>query len=308
VGSLFKFREIGILLVLLALCIVTAAFEPRFLRIDNLQILSRQIALLAILSVAETLVIVTAGIDLSVGSVVALCGIICAWLIVHGLEVLASILATLAISTVIGIYHGVLITKLGIPPFIVTLGTLIMGRSAAGVITKGWPIDLPQNFSFLGQGQWFGVPIPLIALIIIAIFTSVLLDLTAFGRRLYAIGGNLKAARLSGVKIDRDRILAYALCSLLAGFVGIIIASRLNQGQVNVGETYELFAIAGSVIGGTSLFGGEGSILGAIIGVGILGILDNALVFLEVSPYWKGLVIGSVLILVVTFDIQRRRK
>ncbi|HEY8542647.1 MAG TPA: ABC transporter permease [Pseudothermotoga sp.] len=303
-------KELGPLIALIALVIFTAVLNPRFLTLFNLQSLGRQIAIFGILAVGETFVIISGGgaIDLSAGSVVALSGVTVAWLMKHQVPVWLSILLILLFSAGIGMWHGFAATKMRVPAFIVTLGTLTIARGMAAVITKGWPIvGLPKSFLTIGQGDWLGVPIAVWIFGICALILHFVLRKTVYGKHLRATGGNEVAARFSGVNVDRVRFVAFTTCSVLSGLVGIIVASRLSQGQPGVGSSYELYAIASSVIGGTSLAGGEGTVIGAMIGASIISLLWNALVMLNVSTYWHNVVIGIVIVVAVTLDVLRKR-
>jgi ribose transport system permease protein len=303
------FKEINILIALILLSIIITIINPRFLTSFNLQIIARQVAIFGLLAIGETLVIIGGGIDLSVGSLVALTGVLVALLMKNGFDVILSIIIVLIISSLIGFWHGIFVTKLNVPPFIITLGTLTAARGLASVITKGWPIiGLPTSFFFIGQGDIWGIPFPLIILLIFASIAFFITKFTVLGRQLYATGGNIEAARLSGIDVDKRRIFTYIVSSFLAGVTGIIVASRLSQGQAGVGGGYELSAIAAAVIGGTSLSGGEGTILGTIIGAAIMSVIYNGLILLEISSYWHDVVMGMVIVSAVTLDIWRRKK
>ncbi|MCS7201296.1 MAG: ABC transporter permease [Dictyoglomus sp.] len=303
------FRELNILIALIILSTVITIINPRFLSSFNLQIIARQIAIFGLLAIGETLVIIGGGIDLSVGSLVALTGVLVALFMKNGLGVTTSILIVLILSSLIGLWHGLFVTKLKVPPFIITLGTLTAARGLASVITKGWPIiGLPEKFFFIGQGDILGIPFPLIILIFFASIAFFITKYSVLGRQLYATGGNIEAARLSGIDVDKRRIFTYVSSSFLAGITGIIIASRLSQGQAGVGGGYELSAIAAAVIGGTSLSGGEGTILGTLIGAAIMSVIYNGLILLEISSYWHDVVMGLVIVTAVTLDIWRKRR
>lgn len=312
-NDIFKLRfskELGPLVAFVALFTFTAIVNPRFLTSFNLQSLGRQIAIFGLLAIGETFVIISGGgsIDLSAGSVVALSGVLVAWFMKQQLSIWLSILLVLLICNVIGMWHGLAVTKLKVPAFIVTLGTLTIARGAAAVITKGWPIvGLPRGFLTIGQENWMGVPISFWIFAIITLVSHFFLTKTVYGKHLRAVGGNQVAARFSGVNVEKVRFIAFTVCALLSGLVGIIVASRLSQGQPGVGTSYELFAIASSVIGGTSLGGGEGTIIGAVIGASVISLLWNALVMLNVSTYWHNVVIGLVIVVAVTLDVLRKR-
>ena len=303
-------RESGPLMALIVLVVFTAVLNPRFLTAFNLQTLGKQIAIFGILAIGETFVIMSGGgaIDLSPGSMVALTGVMVSWLMVHGVPVSLAIILILGFSVLVGVWHGFFVTKLGVPAFIITLGTLTMARGMAAVITHGWPIvGLPSHFLTIGQGDVLKIPIPVWILLIIALIADFFLRKTVYGKHLRAVGGNEVAARFSGVNVSRVRMIAFMVSGFLAGVAGIIIAARLSQGQPGVGSMYELYAIASTVIGGTSLTGGEGSVLGAVVGASIISLLWNALVLLNVSTYWHNVVIGLVIVTAVTMDVLRKR-
>ena len=302
-------REATILLALVALIVAVAALNPKFLEPFNIGTVLRQVAFFGLIAIGETLVIVTGGIDLAPGSIIALSGVVVALLMKKGMAITASVALTLLLCAAIGLWHGLFVTKLGVPPFIITLGTLSMARGAAAVITKGWPIiGLPKQFALLGQGEVLHVPVPTLFLVAVFVAAHIVMNHTALGRYIYAVGGNIEAARLSGINVDAVRNFCYIASALLAGLSGILIASRLEQGQPNVGVAYELQAIAAAVIGGTSLMGGEGSVLGTVIGASIMAVLYNALILLEVSPYWHDIAIGAVVVVAVTVDVLRARR
>ncbi len=307
--KIFKFREVGILFALLFIWLVTAIVNPRFLSSYNLQLLSRQIGVFGLIAIGETFVILTEGIDLSPGSVIVLTSVLVATFMSSGMGIAAAIILTLLIAVLIGVWHGIFVTKLKVPPFIITLGTFAMGRGLATVITRGQPVlNLPDSFSFIWHGMLFKfLPFPVIILIIVSGFSIFLLGKTIYGRHIYAVGGNMEAARLSGINVDNTRILTYILSAVMAGIVGILITSRLGQGNPNVGVTYEMYAIAASVIGGTSLFGGIGTIIGALIGAGILTAVWNSLVLLQVSSYWHEVILGMIIVVAVTVDVLREK-
>ncbi|RKX55029.1 MAG: ribose ABC transporter permease [Thermotoga sp.] len=297
-------------MALVVLVVFTAILNPRFLTAFNLQTLGKQIAIFGILAIGETFVIMSGGgaIDLSPGSMVALTGVMASWLMVHGVPVSIAIILILGFSVLVGAWHGFFVTKLGVPAFIITLGTLTMARGMAAVITRGWPIvGLPSHFLTIGQGDILKIPIPVWILLIIALIADFFLRKTVYGKHLRAVGGNEVAARFSGVNVSRVRMIAFMVSGFLAGVAGIIIAARLSQGQPGVGSMYELYAIASTVIGGTSLTGGEGSVLGAVVGASIISLLWNALVLLNVSTYWHNVVIGIVIVTAVTMDVLRKR-
>jgi ribose transport system permease protein len=311
-------REMGILLVLIAMC-VALAFKPGFADVENLLLVARQFSMFATMGVGMTMVILTGGIDLSVGSVLALSGCVAAkcivWLAPHAdahIVMLAGILTGLATGLLCGLANGLTVAKLGIPPFIVTLGMMSIARGLVYVITRGWAVHLPKEeaFFFLGQGRICRVPVPVVCMLVIAFLGAVFLARTRLGRNIYAVGGNEEAARLSGINVDKVKTVVYSLCGLLAGFAGVTTASHLSSAQPTSGLTNELDVIAAAIVGGTSLMGGSGTVLGTVIGAAIMGVLRNGLILLGVDANWQLIPLGTVIIAAVVFDQvgQRRRE
>jgi len=294
---------------LVVLAAATALLNPRFLSAFNRQILTRQIAVFGIIAIGEMFVIIAKGIDLSPGSMIAMTCVLVAWFMTHGLGAVGAVIAVLAVSAGVGVWHGFYVSKLGIPPFIITLCTFLIARGLGGAITRGWPIlNLPSAFSYLWYGMIFGIlPIPVLILAIVAAVSIFILRYSPLGRHIYAVGGSIEAARLSGINVDRTRVIVYTLSAVLAGIVGVLHAARLEQGTANVGQFYELYAIAAAVIGGTSLFGGVGTVLGTVIGASILSTIWNSMVLLKVSAYWQNVVLGVVIITAVTVDTLRKK-
>ncbi len=320
--SFAGFRELNVLMAFLLLCLFFYWRNPDvFVKPNNLAIIMRFVATFGMLAIGEVLVIITKGIDLSVGSLTALTGVVCAWLILKGwakiglepIGIIPAILITLLIGVAFGIWHGLFVTKLNIPPFIITLGTWLLARGLASYSTRGYPVVFPYGeakydaFLKLGQGSWHSIPYSFIIVLIMAALVSFILNRTKLGYRIYAVGGNLEAARLSGINVDRVRIFCYATSGLMAAITGILLASRLGQGTPTVGSAYELWAIAAAVIGGTSLFGGEGTILGALLGASIVGVMQNGMVLENVSSYLQEVILGVVLVVAVVYDTLRRR-
>lgn len=315
--SFAQFRELNVLIAFLLLFVFFYSQSPKvFLKPANLSVIMRFIATFGMLSIGEVLIIITGGIDLSVGSLTALTGVIAATLMLKGfagvppIGMVPSILIVLCIGAGFGLWHGFFVTKLGIPPFIITLGTWLIARGLASYITRGYPIVFQSEHPFLvlGQGTINGIPISFIILVIFASIASLILNRARLGYRIYAVGGNAEASRLSGVNVDRVKLFCYATSGFMAATTGILLASRLGQGTPTVGSAYELWAIAGAVIGGTSLLGGEGTILGAILGAAIVGTMQNGMVLLNVSSYLQDVILGVVLVVAVVYDTLRRRR
>jgi ribose/xylose/arabinose/galactoside ABC-type transport system permease subunit len=291
----------AIFVALLIECAILSAATDSFLTTGNISNVLRQNAFTAILAAGMTFVILIGGIDLSVGSVVAFSGIVCATLVSNGLSMASAVSAGLLAGLAAGLLNGALVTGIGVPAFIVTLATMQIVRGAAYKYTNARTItDLPESFASLSGTATT-------AIIMLAIFLAswILLNRTAFGRHVYAIGGNKEAALLSGVRVRRVQLIVYSLCGLFAGLSGILVASRLNAGYPRAGEFYELDAIAAVVVGGTSLFGGRGSIWGTLAGAFFIGVLNNGLNLFRISPYDQLIVKGVILLTAASLDRWR---
>ncbi|MDD4080486.1 MAG: ABC transporter permease [Eubacteriales bacterium] len=314
-GLFRKLRQastFNIFMILLGMCLImTFAAGNKFLSVSNITSVVRQFSFYAIMSIGMVLVILTGGIDLSVGSVFAFSGVIsCMAIMRWGVPVIPSVLLGILAGAVFGLLNGLCITKLQLPPFIATLGTMSIARGLSYGITGGYPIGgLPDSFKFIGLGSILDIPTPIIWMILLALLFSVFLRFTVRGRWVYAIGGNEEAARISGVKVNQTKCLVYMFSGMMAAVAGIATAARLGVGQSTAGSGYEMDAIAGVIIGGASVSGGYGNIIGPIMGAAIMGVLRNGLVLLDVSAYWQQAVIGVVIIIAVSFDkLQHDRK
>src|ERR1700724_4044405 len=298
------------LVALLALMWIVLAFSTQnFATPNNIQNLLRQGAMTAILAIGETFVVITGGIGLSVGAVVGFTSVIIAWLLAHGYPIWGSLIITLAFGLVIGVFHGFGITKLGLPPFIMTLATLTALRGIGLLITNGSTISITNtDFTGFSRGDFLGVPNLFWMVVVVAVPGYIFLHHSRFGRYLFAIGSNTEAARLSGVNTVRMIYIAYILSALCAAFVGILLAARIGIGNATQAEGWELQAIASSVIGGTSLFGAIGSVHGPLLGSFILTTINNGANLLNVNPFWQRIITGGLIIVIVYFDGLRRRK
>lgn len=297
-------RQLGTLLGLLSLCAVLWVLTPYFLTLSNLLNIVEQSSVIAIMAAGMTFVIVTAGIDLSVGSVLALSGVVMASLLQAGVPLPLAVTAGLGSGFLCGLLNGVLITRGRLPPFISTLGMMSVARGAALLVTQGRPVSgFSESFRNLASGEILYVPIPILVMILVFLAAAVLLGKTGFGRHVYAIGGNEEAALLSGVDVGKVKTLVYGICGMLSGLAAVILTARLNSAQPIAGIMYELDAIAATVIGGTSLMGGEGTVFGTLVGALIMGVLRNGLNLLDVSSFVQQIVIGSVIILAVLVDM-----
>ncbi|MDX3928436.1 MAG: ABC transporter permease [Shinella sp.] len=302
---LFSLTLIGLLLFLwILLGFWTASFWTPL----NISNLLRQGAMTAILAVGQTFVIITAGIDLSVGAIVGFTTVIIAWLLQAGVPLWAAILITLLIGVAIGLFHGFGIVRMGLPPFIITLATLTALRGVGLLITNGSTISITnEGFTNFARANFLGIPSLFWMVIVVAVPAYVFLHLSRWGRYLFAVGSNAEAARLSGVNVNRTIYMAYVLSSTCAAFVGILLASRIGIGNATQAEGWELQAIASTVIGGTSLFGAVGSVHGPLIGAFILATINNGANLLNVNSFWQRIITGLLIIVIVYFDQLRRR-
>jgi ribose transport system permease protein len=300
----------SILMVLFFMLIVMLIISPPFRSISNFLSVVRLFVPIAIAGVGVMMVIITGGIDLSLGSIYGFAGVITALSITRlGIPSAIGVLAGLGISLAIGLFNGLLIVMVHLPPFIATLATMSIVRGLCYITTRGYPVSgISKDFFFLGQGYILNVPTQIWIMIVIAILFAIFMSETVTGRRIYALGGNMEATRISGINTRALLVLVYTLCSLLAGLAGIITASKLGIGQPTSGSGFEMDAIAATVIGGTSLSGGFGTVLGTVIGAAIIGVLRNALVLLSVNAYWQQLIIGFVILFAVAADMASKNR
>lgn len=315
--KLVKFQS---LIALVLLCIGISLMSDKFLTVDNGWNVMRQISVNICISAGMTLVVLTAGIDLSVGSVLALCGAVTAGLLKFGVElpasnlyigftILGAITAGLITGSLLGWFNGWAITQFKVPPFVATLAMLTIARGLTMLWTKGFPIsDLGDHFDYIGTGWFLGIPLPVWISGVVVIAAIIITKKTILGRYIYAIGGNEQASRLSGININKVKVTVYAIAGVLAAIGGIMVTSRLDSAQPNAGMNYELDSIAAVVIGGTSLSGGRGTIMGTVLGAIIIGVLNNGLVLLNVSPFWQQVVKGFVILLAVVIDKANSKK
>lgn len=307
--ELFVLQRLLPFLSLIILFVALAIASPHFLTSTNLSSVVRQTAVINIMALGMTMIIITGGIDLSVGAILAMGGLLGTMAMEKGLSIPAGVLIGILTGLACGFANGIMITSLRIEPFIVTLGTLGIFRGTTLIISNGLPVHrIPQQFSFLGEGNLLGVPFVLWILVVCAMVTHVILEHTRLGRYTFAIGSNREAAIYAGIPVKFHMTAVYAIGGMLTGLAGMIEASRLMTGQPTAGQGYELQAIAAVVIGGGSLHGGEGSVIGTLIGAFIMGLLSNGSDLLGVSPYVQQAIIGAVIILAVTLDELRKRR
>ncbi|MEW5958954.1 MAG: ABC transporter permease [Chloroflexota bacterium] len=304
----------GPALVLILMLVIFSATNPFFGKFDNLMLIIQEAATIAIVAAGQTLVILTGGVDLAVGSLVGLTGVLAAGLMKQGwgplppLNPYLALIFGLLVGALAGLGHGLLITRVKMPPFIVTLGTLSVFKGLALVYTGASPIHLlPGNFKWISDAYLWRLPMPAAIMVIVYFLCWSLLNFAPLGRHIYAVGGNEPAARLTGIDVSKVKLHVYGLCGFLSGLAGMMLIARLDGGIYTNGEGYELNAIAGVVIGGTSLRGGQGGLWGTLVGVLIMSTVNNALVMYSVPPEWKNVVTGTIILAAVMIDLLRKR-
>ena len=310
----FGGRQLGTLFGLIGLCALLTVLTPHFLTVSNLLNVTEQTTINAVIAVGMTFVILSAGIDLSVGSIVALTGVVLGSALHSGVPVPAAILLSLTTGAVCGLLNGLLITRGGLPPFIATLGMMSIARGVALLFTDGRPISgFSAGFREISTGRPLMIPAPVLVMIVVYVTAHFVLTRTTFGRYVYAIGGNEEATRLSGVRVGFHKTMVYAVSGVTSAVAAVTLTARLNSAQPIAGMMYKLDAIAATVIGGTSLLGGSGTLVGTLIGALIMGVLRNGLNLLGISSFLQQVVIGGVIIAAVLVDSllnarsQRRR-
>jgi ribose transport system permease protein len=314
IATILSAKRFQSLLAVLVMVIALSVLSDRFLTPENGWNVLRQISVNLCLSVGLTLVILSGGIDLSVGAVLALAGAVSAQLLKHGIDLPAlgvhleftiagAVLAAVGVGTVAGFTNGLVVTRLLLPPFVATLAMMSIARGLTMLWTGGFPITgLDPAFGFIGTGAWAGVPMPVWIVLALVAAALILCHRTAFGRHLYAVGGSERAARLTGLRVDRIKVAVYIAGGALSGIAGLLVTARLDSAQPNAGTGYELDAIAAVVIGGTSLSGGRGSVSGTVLGCLLIGLLNNGLTLLNVSPFWQQVIKGLVTLIAVALD------
>jgi ribose transport system permease protein len=315
--TLVRFQS---LIALLIMIVILSILSDRFMTVENSWNVMRQISVNVCISMGMTLVILTGGIDLSVGSVLALSGAVAAGLLKNGIEIpglnlfigftfLGAVIAAIGVGSVLGAINGIAVTMFRVPPFVATLAMLTMVRGFTMLWTGGFPITgLGDTFRYIGTGWLFGAPMPVWITAAIVAAMAVMTKKTRIGRHIYAVGGNETAARLSGLNVRKVKLIVYTLAGALAAAGGLIVTSRLDSAQPNAGMGFELDSIAAVVIGGTSLSGGRGSVIGTVQGALIIGVLNNGLVLLNVSPFWQQVIKGLVILTAVVIDKLHERE
>ena len=301
-------RSFALVFVILAIVIVMTFASPVFMTSKNIINIIRQISINGIIAVGMTFVILTGGIDLSVGAVVAITSVIAGYLLEQGTYWLVACLAAVSISLIFGAFNGVMVAYVGFQPFIATLATVTMGSGIALAFSDGKPFTIKNEaFLAIGQGYIGAIPIPIILLVFIVAAGLIILKTTTFGRYVFAIGGNKNAAKLSGVRTKRVELMVYVISAFCASIVGLILSARISSGQPTAGEGYELDAIAATAIGGTSMSGGVGSLTGTVFGFMILGLVTNSMNLLNINSFYQQIVKGILIVLAVFLDMYSKR-
>lgn len=300
VGLINKYR---VFLIFIVMCILASFLSDAFFTVPNLFNVARQVSITAIIAAGMTLVILIAGIDLSVGSILAFSGATVAGMLTAQIALPLAIVLALLVGVLFGLANGLIVTKFGVPAFIVTLALMTIGRGMTLVYTKGYPLVVSNSsFRTIGGGKILGIPLPIVIMLVIYAVMYWVLHYTSFGRYVYAIGGNEEASRLSGIRVDQVKIAVYGISGLLSSLSALIYTSRLMSAQPTAGMGVELDAIAAVIIGGTSLSGGKGGIIGTLIGALIMGVLDNVLNLTNVSPFYQSIAKGLVILVAVIID------
>ena len=307
--KIIQFRESGIAIPVIVLVIIFQIINPAFLNFENLMNILRTSSFIFLIGIGMTMLFISGAFDLSVGSVMGLGGVITGLALFAGIPIWLSIILGLLSGAAIGFVNAFSFVKFKIPPLIVTLGMLYIARSVVQVLTRGTPVyPLPDAFNIIGQGHIKGVPIIGIVTIVLAIIAHVVMTRTSFGRAIFAVGGNQETARLAGINVSRIRYIVFTIVGIGAALSGIFAAARLGAAQSNAGVGAELQVIAACIVGGTSLFGGSGSILGSFIGAVFMSVVANGMVLSKVSVFWQGIVIGLIIIVAVGMDQYKRAK
>jgi ribose transport system permease protein len=300
-----------VLVIFIVLCLIAGILSDVFFTMNNVMNVLRQVSIIAIIACGMTLVIFIAGIDLSVGAVMAFSGAILAGVLTAGLPLPVAIFAALGIGLLFGIFNGFVVANFGVPSFIATLATMVIARGMTLVYTNGYPLVISHDtYRYIGSGRFLGIPIPIIIMFFIFGVMYWMLKYTSFGRYIYAIGGNEETAVLAGINVKRIKIAVFGLAGLLSALSATIYTSRLMSAQPNAGTGIELDAIAAVIIGGTSLAGGRGGVTGTLIGALIMGVLDNVLNLMNVSPFYQSIAKGLVILIAVIIDskFSKRKK
>jgi len=307
-GWFYIWKNQKALIALLVMAVIFAFMSEHFFSFDNLMNVSRQTSISALLAAGMTLVILVGDIDLSVGANAAFCGVVAAFMLKRGVVTPLSFIIVLILGMLIGGANGVLVTKVRIPFFISTLAMMSVLTGVGFLITGGYPIsNLPRSWSVFGRGYIGPIPVPTIIMFLIFIIMQILLSRTTFGRRIYAVGSSEKTAYLCGIRTQNVRIMSYVFAGLLAALGGILLSSRLDSGDPSVGNTFLLTSIAAPILGGTKLSGGEGTMIGTLIGAFVLGIINNAMSLINLNTYWQDVMRGLIVIAIIIPQVERKK-
>lgn len=307
--KLFGSNETSMLLPIIVLGLIIGSINPVFFSFENLMNVAKATSFTFIVAIGMTYLLIAGAFDLSVGSILALGNLIVGLCLSNNINLFFSIVLTVIVGMTVGLTNGMIVVKLKVPPMITTLGMMYMARGIVLIITRGAPIyPLPDSFNMIGNGAMFGIPYVALIAVVIALIADFVLNKTIYGRGVYAVGGNEDTARLSGINISMIKVSTFMITSTLAAFTGVLVASRLGSSQPNIGEGFEMQVIASAIIGGTSLFGGAGTIIGTALGAIFMNILSNGMTLIRVSAYWQKFVIGMVIIIAVAIDQYKRSK
>lgn len=310
IQKIISSKEMGIFVPWLLICVITGIFNHAFFSFNNIVNLLRSISITLIGGVGVTFVLISGQLEMSIGSTMGLASIITGMCLERfQLPILAAILCGLLVAALVGVFNGVIISKFKIPALIVTLGTMYIGRGIINVIAKGRPFgNFPEGFNNIGSGTFLSVPYSVYIAFAVMAIAAFVLKYTVFGRSIMAVGGNAETARVSGIHISKITIITYVISAVTAGLAGILTTARLSSAQANAGNGWEMTVIAAVVIGGTSMYGGSGSVIGTLIGVAIMETLTVAMTMLRVDAYWQKIVVGAIIIIAVGIDTYRRSK
>lgn len=306
-SMIMRFDEGGALLMLVAMSLLVGVINPTFFSAKNIINVLRQFSYVGIVAVGGTFVLITGGIDLSVGSLMGFGAVGCAWMCANGIEPILAVLVMLLLGGLLGTLQGYTAVKLNLNPFIVTLGGQYIIKGMTLLISGGLPVRFDNYMNWMGS-QWLGIPVSIYVMLIIMIIGHIILSKTAYGRKIYAVGGNARAAKLSGIKVGNMQISVFAMTGTLAALAGMMTCANLSSGDVSTGTSMEMNVITACVLGGASLSGGKGSILGTFIGAAIIGVIRNGFVLLRISAAWQTIALGGFLVLACTVDTLKRKE
>ncbi len=304
-----KNQMMGVLIALTVIFVISAIVSPYFLTSYNMTVVARSLAFVGLITIGQSMLMILGELDLSLGVMAGLCGVVSGILMVNfGLNPWLAMFLSLCLGAALGFFNGIMVTTLGLHSLVLTIGTAGIFGGANLVLTKGVAItNIPKEVQFLGRGDFLGMPVPFVIMIVVLAIASWVILKTPFGRYIYAIGDNTQAARMLGIKVDRVRALVFTAAGTLAALAGLLMVTRLGTAQPSIGETWVLPPIAASVIGGVATTGGIGTPFGAILGASIIAVIENIIVLFGVSPYWQGVVSGFIVVLAISFDSISRR-